>query len=264
MIREADVDEHVPADHVGGRVVNLALERQLGRVVEPEPRGQAAVGPPGLHHLGGPVARRARSRVRHDVVRFEQLYQRGRDAQDAIGRLAVSIGGQIGLAADRGPGVEGLGDRPATAGVPDVGDQDAPAAFAPAGDDLLALVGRHDRRLGRLGHQPDRRGRGRPPGRHRRLTRGLGTASRRHSVVRPGILHRAGAPLAAARADQEPGHGYRQRGRQQQWRPAVTPVMTSRAGNRGEHAGLTVAVCRIRGRTRMAAGSGRGTGPRRW
>ena len=238
-------------------------------------------------------------------MRFEQLHQRGRDPQDALGRLAIGIGGQVGLAAERGPGVEGLGDRPATAGVPDVGDQDASAAAGPAGDYLLALVGRQDGRLGGLAHQPDGPDRGRPPGRHERPAAGHFPAGLRHAiglrrtVLRRTVLHGAvlhgaslywavlywaslywavlywaslywavlywaGACVAAARADQEPGHGYRQRGRQQQGRPAVTPMVTSGAGNRGEHTGLTVTVRTIGGRTRRAARSGRGTGPRRW
>ena len=158
---------------MGGGVVDLPLERQLGRVVQPESRGQAAVGSAGLHHLGRSVPGRARSCVRHDIVRLEQLDERDRDPEDALGRLAVVIGRPVGLAAGRGSGVEGLGDRLTAADVPDVRHQDAPAgALAPAGDYFLALVGRHDRRLSRLGQQPGGQQRVRPPSRYRHLAAG--------------------------------------------------------------------------------------------
>ena len=217
--REPDVDEHVPADHVGGGVEDLPLERQLGRVVQPEPRGEAAVGPPGLHHLGRPVVRRARSRVRHDIVRLEQLHERDRDPEDALGRLAVVIGGQVGLAADRGPGVEGLGDRLTAADVPDVRDQDAPAAaLAPAGDHFLALVGRHDRRLSRLGQQPDGQDRARPPSRHRRPAPGRGPRSRRGRPPR----RRRSAPRRSP-----PGRCTRRPGTRARPPPARPPAATA-------------------------------------
>ena len=228
LLDEPDVDEHVPADHVGGSVEDLPLERQLGRVVQPEPRGEAAVGPAGLHHLGRPVVRRARSRVRHDVVRLEQLHERDRDPQDALGRLAVVIGGQVGLAARRGPGVEGLGHRLTAADMPDVRDQDAPAAaLAPPGDHFFALVGGHDRRLSRLGQQPDGQNRLRPPSRHRRpasQSRGLRSRGPRSPRGPPRRRHSApGCP---------PGHCTRRPGTRARPSPARPPA----AAATGRHA----------------------------
>jgi hypothetical protein len=228
-VGEADVDEHVLADHVGGRVEDLPLERQLGRVVEPEPGGDAAVGAPGLDHLGGPVIRRAGPRVRHHVMLLEQLQQRRGNPEDALGGLAVGVGGQVGLAAERGARIQGPGHRLPAADVPDVGYQDAPATAVPAGDDLFALVGSQDRRLGGLGQQPDGTGSAGPPGRRGRPARGRGPDGRRHGVVLRRARARPGLPAAR---DQDPGHGNGQRDRQQQRRPAVTTP-----GNQGEHAG---------------------------
>ena len=162
----------------------------------------------------------------------------GRDPQDAFGCPVVVIGGQVGLAARRGPGVEGLSHRLTAADMPDVRDQDAPAValapLAPPGDHFFALVGGHDRRLSRLGQQPDGQNRPRPPSRHRRPA-----ASRGASSLGSPVAARAAAtalscvwvpawPLHAA--TQQTGHGHHQRGRQQQRRPAVTSVTPVMAG----------------------------------
>ncbi len=74
-----------------GRVEDLPLQRQLGGVVQPEPGGEGAVVPPGLHNLGRPVVRRARSRVHQDVMRIEQLHEGHRDPENAFGCLAIVV-----------------------------------------------------------------------------------------------------------------------------------------------------------------------------
>ena len=65
---DLEVDEDVLADQVRAGVEYLTAQRQLGRLVQPEPRRQRAVLAARLDHLRGPVVRRARARVGQVVV----------------------------------------------------------------------------------------------------------------------------------------------------------------------------------------------------
>jgi hypothetical protein len=244
LVLEPDVDEQVFADHVFAGVEDLALQRQPGGVVQPEPRGQAAVVAPGRHDLRRPVARRARSLVPHDVVRFQQADELGGDAQHAFGPLTVGVGGQVGLAAGVQPRGQRPGDRLAAADMPDVRHELGVAGRAPVRDDLLALVGVHHRRLGRLRQQAGGQDAARPTDRRLGRGRGGGAAGRR-------VLGRG--RLTAAGSRQQARYRHREHcGQQECWPGGTTlPDPAARGGLRGaaaangaierEHTDLTVA-----------------------